>query len=175
LLFLEPGMGAASVPALIWPLLEREELALVKGFRSQLDGHPDIVARPLINLYRPELAGFVEPLSRNFAARRSLLETLPFPVGDGVSLSLLFDAAEQVGVDMLAQAKVGGDQPCNPFIYSSEAAYAIQAAAANRTQMQGDLVPGPLFLPTSDGLETRRVPLEERPSLANLSLPTGLL
>lgn len=172
LLFLEPGIGAASVPALIWPLLEREELALVKGFRSQLDGHPDIVARPLINLYRPELAGFVEPLSRNFAARRSLLETLPFPVGDGVSLSLLFDAAEQVGVDMLAQAKVGGDQPCNPFIYSSEAAYAIQAAAANRTQMQGDLVPGPLFLPTSDGLETRRVPLEERPSLANLSLPT---
>ena len=39
----------------------------------------ELVARPLLNLHWPQLAGFVQPLGGEYAARRSLLERLPVP------------------------------------------------------------------------------------------------
>src|SRR4029079_10629878 len=70
-------------------------------------GVADVVARPLLTLTRPRLAGFVQPLGGEYAARRSLLERLPFPVGDGVELGLLGDAVHTVGLDALAQVDIG--------------------------------------------------------------------
>ncbi|WP_258016539.1 glucosyl-3-phosphoglycerate synthase [Streptomyces sp. AJS327] len=67
----------------------------------------ELVARPLINLHWPRLAGFVQPLGGEYAARRELLERLPFPVGYGVELGLLVDALELAGLDALAQVDVG--------------------------------------------------------------------
>lgn len=67
----------------------------------------ELVARPLLNLHWPQLAGFVQPLGGEYAARRSLLERLPFPVGYGVELGLLVDALHTVGLDALAQVDVG--------------------------------------------------------------------
>ena len=46
----------------------------------------ELVARPLLNLHWPELAGFVQPLSGEYAARRALLEQLPFAAGYGVEI-----------------------------------------------------------------------------------------
>jgi glucosyl-3-phosphoglycerate synthase len=63
----------------------------------------ELVARPLINMYWPELAGFVQPLGGEYAARRSLLEQLPFPCGYGVELGLLVDTWRTVGLDAMAQ------------------------------------------------------------------------
>jgi glucosyl-3-phosphoglycerate synthase len=63
----------------------------------------ELVARPLLNLHWPELAGFVQPLSGEYAARRPLLESLPFPCGYGVELGLLIDAYRSVGLDAMAQ------------------------------------------------------------------------
>ena len=65
------------------------------------------MARPLLNLHWPQLAGFVQPLGGEYAARRSLLERLPFPVGYGVELGMLVDALHLVGLDALAQVDVG--------------------------------------------------------------------
>ncbi|MBY8884942.1 glucosyl-3-phosphoglycerate synthase [Streptomyces sp. PTM05] len=67
----------------------------------------ELVARPLLNLHWPKLAGFVQPLGGEYAARRSLLERLPFPVGYGVELGMLVDALAEVGLDALAQVDVG--------------------------------------------------------------------
>ncbi|MFB7919062.1 glucosyl-3-phosphoglycerate synthase [Streptomyces sp. NPDC056061] len=67
----------------------------------------ELVARPLLNLHWPRLAGFVQPLGGEYAARRSLLEQLPFPVGYGVELGLLVDALHTVGLDALGQVDVG--------------------------------------------------------------------
>ncbi|MCA1219372.1 glucosyl-3-phosphoglycerate synthase [Streptomyces sp. 8L] len=67
----------------------------------------ELVARPLLNLHWPRLAGFVQPLGGEYAVRRSLLERLPFPVGYGVELGLLVDALGLVGLDALAQVDVG--------------------------------------------------------------------
>ncbi|MFI5806497.1 glucosyl-3-phosphoglycerate synthase [Streptomyces sp. NPDC051561] len=67
----------------------------------------ELMARPLLNLHWPQLAGFVQPLGGEYAARRTLLERLPFPVGYGVELGLLIDALHTVGLDALAQVDVG--------------------------------------------------------------------
>ncbi|MFI8928911.1 glucosyl-3-phosphoglycerate synthase [Streptomyces sp. NPDC053474] len=67
----------------------------------------ELMARPLLNMHWPQLAGFVQPLGGEYAARRSLLERLPFPVGYGVELGLLVDALHTVGLDALAQVDVG--------------------------------------------------------------------
>ena len=63
----------------------------------------ELVARPLLNLHWPQLAGIAQPLSGEYAARRTLLERLPFPTGYGVELGLLVDALHAVGLDGLAQ------------------------------------------------------------------------
>jgi glucosyl-3-phosphoglycerate synthase len=67
----------------------------------------ELVARPMLNLHWPQLAGFVQPLGGEYAARRSLLEQLPFPVGYGVEIGLLIDSLNTVGLDALAQVDVG--------------------------------------------------------------------
>ena len=57
----------------------------------------ELMARPLLNLRVPELAGFAQPLALQIAARRWLLERLSFPVGYGVEIAMLIDALREVG------------------------------------------------------------------------------
>ena len=63
----------------------------------------ELVARPLIALHWPQLSGFVQPLGGEYAARRSLLESLPFASGYGVEFGLLVDTYRAVGLDAMAQ------------------------------------------------------------------------
>jgi glucosyl-3-phosphoglycerate synthase len=107
------------VSGIIGPLLTDPDLQLVKAMYDRpLETGDEIlpagggrvtelVARPLLNLHWPRLAGFVQPLGGEYAARRSLLERLPFPVGYGVELALLIDALTTAGLDALAQVDVG--------------------------------------------------------------------
>lgn len=103
------------VLGLLGPLLTEPEVALVKATydRPLAQGETvlpagggrvtELVARPLLNLFWPELAGFVQPLSGEYAARRDLLERLSFPTGYGIELAMLVDAWGRVGLDGLAQ------------------------------------------------------------------------
>lgn len=161
------------VCGLLGPLMERGDLSMVKGFRSPPDVLSELLARPLINLHHPKLAGLAEPLSGDVAARKQLLRTLHFPVGSGVNISLLLDAAEAAGFESIAQTYLAGD-PDNTSLTDSEKAYAILAAAASRTSHVGekDLIPSPLFLPGPENLDSRRVPVEERPPLRNVPVRT---
>ena len=104
------------VPGLLGPLLTRPELALVKGFYERpggesgsLDGGrvTELVARPLIALEHPELAGLVQPLAGEWAIRRSLLETLSVPTGYAVELAALIDTATVLGIDAIGQVDLG--------------------------------------------------------------------
>ncbi|WP_240641554.1 glucosyl-3-phosphoglycerate synthase [Nocardioides ferulae] len=104
------------VPGLLGPLLTRPDISLVKGFYerpgesgSSLDGGrvTELVARPLIALDHPELAGLVQPLAGEWAVRRSLFETLPVPTGYAVELAALVDTAAAVGVGAIAQVDLG--------------------------------------------------------------------
>ncbi|PKV86441.1 glucosyl-3-phosphoglycerate synthase [Streptomyces sp. TLI_146] len=105
----------AFVSGIVGPLLTDPDVDFVKAMYDRPFGDSpgqggrvtELVARPLLNLHWPRLAGFVQPLGGEYAARRSLLERLPFPVGYGVELGLLVDALHTVGLDALAQVDVG--------------------------------------------------------------------
>jgi glucosyl-3-phosphoglycerate synthase len=179
-LFLDPSVPDSKgrrALGLLGPLLSRVDLSFVKGFSSESSDEgtaalSELVARPLINLYNPELAGFVEPLSAEFAARRSLLSSLPFPAGYGAALSLLLDAADLAGAPALAQTRLGPRPAASVSLpYLGEAAYAILVAATARAlgdEELDDHAPGPLFLPLPGRLDARRVAVEERPPLDSL-------
>jgi glucosyl-3-phosphoglycerate synthase len=97
------------------PLLVEPRLQYVKGYYQRPiveDGIlreggggrvTELVARPLINLFYPELSGFIQPLSGEYAGRRSLLETIPFFTGYAVEIGHLIDIAERVGIEGLGQ------------------------------------------------------------------------
>ncbi|MBV9381237.1 MAG: glucosyl-3-phosphoglycerate synthase [Streptosporangiaceae bacterium] len=70
----------------------------------------ELTAKPLLNLFYPELAGFVQPLAGEFAVRRDLLVTLPFFTGYGVEIGLLIDVLSEVGLAAMAQADLGARQ-----------------------------------------------------------------
>ncbi|MEU9756143.1 glucosyl-3-phosphoglycerate synthase [Streptomyces althioticus] len=111
------------VTGIVGPLLTDPGLQLVKAMYDRpmttADGSitgagagqggrvTELMARPLLNMHWPQLAGFVQPLGGEYAARRGLLEQLPFPVGYGVELGMLVDALHLVGLDALAQVDVG--------------------------------------------------------------------
>ncbi|MYW67945.1 glucosyl-3-phosphoglycerate synthase [Streptomyces sp. SID8379] len=107
--------SADFVSGIVGPLLTDPGVDFVKamydrplaGAAGQGGRVTELMARPILNLHWPQLAGFVQPLGGEYAARRSLLEQLPFPVGYGVELGLLVDALHTVGLDALAQVDVG--------------------------------------------------------------------
>ena len=57
----------------------------------------------MINLFYPELSGLIQPLSGEYAGRRSLLEAIPFFTGYAVEIGHLIDVAERSGLDGLGQ------------------------------------------------------------------------
>jgi glucosyl-3-phosphoglycerate synthase len=111
--------GPHFVTGLLGPLLADDEVQLVKGFYTRLRAEPDgsvseeggrvteLVARPLISLWWPELAGVVQPLAGEWAARRGLMESLSIPVGYGVELATLMDTVSRHGLDAVAQVDLG--------------------------------------------------------------------
>jgi glucosyl-3-phosphoglycerate synthase len=104
------------VTGLLGPLLADPAVQLVKGFYDRpLTGVSpvgggrvtELVARPLLNAYLPELSGVVQPLAGEYAARRSLLERLPFAPGYGVETGILVDTVREHGIDAVAQVDLG--------------------------------------------------------------------
>jgi glucosyl-3-phosphoglycerate synthase len=104
------------------PLLADPRLQFVKaafrrpfkqGEEKILDGGgrvTELMSKPLINLFYPELAGFVQPLAGEFAARREVLSRVPFFTGYGVEIGMLVDVFEQVGLSAMAQVDLGTRQ-----------------------------------------------------------------
>jgi len=105
----------AFVTGLLGPLLTTEHVALVKGFYTRpLHDDPtgggrvtELMARPVIELLFPELAGVRQPLAGETAAHRWVFEKLGFAAGYGVELGLLIDVAQTLGTDRLAQVDLG--------------------------------------------------------------------
>jgi glucosyl-3-phosphoglycerate synthase len=107
------------VSGLLGPLLTDPSISFVKGFyhrplRSGGYSEPDgggrvteLVARPLLNLFWPDLVGFVQPLAGEVAGRREVLERVPLVSGYGVEIAMLVDLLNLVGLDALAQVDLG--------------------------------------------------------------------
>jgi glucosyl-3-phosphoglycerate synthase len=104
------------VVGLVGPLVLDANVDFVKGFYERpVDVIPpltggrttELVARPLISILFPELATVVQPLSGEYAGRRTLLEQLPFATGYGVDLGLLVDIARRGGASSIFQVDLG--------------------------------------------------------------------
>jgi len=63
----------------------------------------ELAARPLLRLFFPDLAGVRQPLAGEIAARRDLLERLPFATGYAVEIAMLIDAYRAAALEGLAQ------------------------------------------------------------------------
>lgn len=107
------------VVALLGPILTDPSVLLVKacydrpllgdgGHRMMGGGRvTELVARPLLNIHWPELAGVAQPLAGEYAVRRDHIESLPMPCGYGVEFALLVDTFTAAGLDALAQVDLG--------------------------------------------------------------------
>jgi glucosyl-3-phosphoglycerate synthase len=169
------------VVGLLGPLVEFEEISFVKAFYRRpytVDGVvvPDgggrvneLLARPALALLHSELAGIRQPLAGEVAARRALLDRIPFTTGYGVEVAMLLDALEAVGLDGIAQVDLGTRQNSHqPLPALSQMAYAVLRVIVERLERQGrlsDLDPLPLI--GVDGTAAAP-PLEERPPILAL-------
>jgi glucosyl-3-phosphoglycerate synthase len=146
---------------LLGPLLEADEIEFVKahyrrpfraGDLSLADGGGRVnhlLARPALAIFYPELAGVRQPLAGEIAARRSLLERLPFATGYAVEIAMLLDVLEAVGLDGMAQVDLGTHLNSHqPLLELAPMAYAVLSVIAARLERDGRLLeldPAPLL------------------------------
>jgi glucosyl-3-phosphoglycerate synthase len=114
--------GEHFVYGTLGPLLADERVQFCKaayrrpfteGEKSIADGGgrvTELMAKPLLNLFYPELAGFVQPLAGEFAARRELFKGVPFFTGYGVEIGMMIDVFKKVGLEGMAQVDLGTRQ-----------------------------------------------------------------
>ena len=104
------------VYGLIGPFLKDQRVQFVKGFYKRPIRGPggvlqstgggrvtELMARPMMNLFYPELSGLIQPLAGEQAGRRAILEQLPFFTGYGVETGLLIDLLLQYGLRSIGQ------------------------------------------------------------------------
>jgi glucosyl-3-phosphoglycerate synthase len=144
--------GAHFACGLLGPLLCSERVSFVKGFYRRPFRFADVTvpdgggrvteltARPLLNLFYPELAAVEQPLAGEVAAPRELFEQLPFMTGYGVDIALLIDAYELVGLEAIAQVDLDVRQNAHqPLRDLGPMAYAVLHAVSLRLQRDGRL------------------------------------
>lgn len=140
------------VYGVLGPLLVDPNIQYVKGFyRRPLKDEDrllaggggrvtELAARPLINLFYPELSGLVQPLSGEYAGRRDALERLPFFTGYAVETGLLIDLLETRGLFSIAQAdlqeRIHHNQPLPSL---SKMSFAIMQAVFRRLHKSGKI------------------------------------
>ena len=108
------------VAATLGPLIAEPAVRLSKAaFRRPFTGDSqditadgggrvtELTAKPLFNVFFPQLAGFAQPLAGEFAATRELLFAVPFFTGYGVETGLLIDTFRLAGLPAMAQVDVG--------------------------------------------------------------------
>jgi glucosyl-3-phosphoglycerate synthase len=190
--------GPHFVTGLLGPLLADQQVLLVKGFYERLfagrDGSvtadggrvTELVARPLLSLWWPELTGVVQPLAGEWAIRRDLMESLSVPVGYGVELAVLLDTAAVHGLDAVAQVDLGrrGHKHQASHDLAVMAAELLLVAerrrsAGGRGQPAGRGSPRPVQLRQfirADGemrQRSRPVPVDERPPARSVRPAAG--
>ena len=135
------------VHGLLGPLLREPRIQYVKGFYRRpirqgvtlfAEGGgrvTELMARPLINLFFPELSGIIQPLSGEYAGRRTLLESVPFFTGYGVEIGLLIDIAESAGLSAIGQVDLERRIHRNqPLANLSQMSFTILQAAISKLE-----------------------------------------
>jgi glucosyl-3-phosphoglycerate synthase len=147
--------GEHFVRGLAGPLLADPAVQFVKAFyrrpfkvgsERQPEGGgrvTELTAKPLLAAFYPELRDVRQPLAGEIAARRSLLERLPFATGYAVEIAMLIDAFTTVGIDAMAQVDLDERQNRHqPLSALRPMADAVLAAVLTRAARDGRLDAG---------------------------------
>jgi glucosyl-3-phosphoglycerate synthase len=186
------------VYGVLGPILYVPEVRFVKAayrrpFRShesvEVDGGgrvTELAAKPLFNLFYPELSGFVQPLAGEFVADRELFCSIPFLTGYAVETGIMIDVLRRVGLSAMAQVDLGTRQNRHqPLRDLSRMSYSVVRAVARRLRQEGRLnqardpnLPEQLFqfsdylhaVATPEGLKLQEYveELVERPPIADV-------
>jgi glucosyl-3-phosphoglycerate synthase len=151
------GFSAHFATGLLGPLVCEPRVSFVKAFYrrplrqegvTDADADADgggrvnrLTARPALALFYPELAGVRQPLAGEVAARRELLEGLPFATGYGVEIAMLIDVWRKLGLDGIAQVDL--DEHRNrhqPLSALEPMARTVLATIASRLEQEERLV-----------------------------------
>ena len=117
----------------------------------------ELTARPLLSRFYPELAVVRQPLAGEVAARRELLERLPFATGYGVEIAMLIDAYQAAGARAMCQVDLDARQNAHqPLSALGPMAAEVLAAVCARLRREGRLA------------ETNAATAVGRPPLASL-------
>ena len=98
---------------LVTPLLIDDDLGLVKASYERPEHFggggrtTELVARPLLSMFFPELADLQQPLAGEYAGRRTMLEEIPFNTGWGVEVGMLIDMSRRFGTRSIGQVDLG--------------------------------------------------------------------
>lgn len=176
--------GAHFASGLLGPLLTSRRHLFVKGFYRRPfrvgdvtlpDGGgrvTELTARPLLNLFYPDLVAVRQPLAGEIAARRELLERLPFVTGYGVDIGLLLDVYAEVGLEAMAQVDLDVRQNDHQSLrdlgpMAAAVLQTVSARLAREGRLHGPL-PGTFWVPGEDRPITRSAHQVERPPLREL-------
>ncbi|MBI4092568.1 MAG: glycosyltransferase [Candidatus Kerfeldbacteria bacterium] len=101
---------------IVAPFLMFSDVQFAKGYYRRPKGDArvtEILARPFLNMLFPETAGFIQPLSGEYAGRREFLEQASFYSGYSIEVALLLQAILECGDDKVAQVFL--DQRFHPL------------------------------------------------------------
>jgi len=169
--------GPHFVRGVVGPLLADPQVQLCRGFYDRvldvdgvvtLEGGrvTELVARPWLALFRPELCGVVQPLAGEWAIRSSMLRALSIPVGYGVEISTLLDVHARGGIGAIAQVDLGRRAHRHQNIHDLGAmAVEILAVADRRRDTPSDPQPDVLLRTMRESREwaARVISTAERP------------
>jgi nucleotide-binding universal stress UspA family protein len=183
------------VYGLVGPLLTQPRIGFVKGFYRRplnLGGQllttgggrvTELTARPLINLFYPQLSGLVQPLAGEMAGHRNVLEALPLFTGYGVETGLLIDILDHFGLACIAQTDLETRVHRNQTLLSlSKMAFAIVQVVMKRLEDRQRIQlleqvstsmklihysPAELFLEVKEIEEHQRPPIRALPEYAS--------
>jgi glucosyl-3-phosphoglycerate synthase len=147
---------------LLGPLIEFEQVEFVKGFYRRAfrvgevtlaDGGGRVnhlLARPALAIFYPRLVGVRQPLAGEIAARRTLLERLPFTTGYGIEIAMLLDVLEAVGLEGMAQVDLDVHHNRHqPLLALSAMAYEVLAVIATAKGASSTSIPRRFRVPTA--------------------------
>ncbi len=130
----------------------------------------ELVARPTLSMFFPELSGFHQPLSGEYGGRRDVLEQVPFVCGYGVDIGLLIDLSTRFGTDGMAQVDLDVRHHRNrPLEQLSPQATAVAQTVIRRAHPQ--LLDDVTILRRPDSADTA-VTFEERPPMNEVATYT---
>ncbi len=162
------------VTRLVAPLLLDDHNAIVKAHYhrpTELGGGgrtTELVARPLLSLFYPELADLHQPLAGEYAVRRSAMADIPFVQGWGVEIAMLIDVAGKFGVDTITQVDLGVRHHRNqPLLSLAVQAAEVIATVLDRAGANSSFAESVLMLHRPGGV-SQPLNLKERPPISSL-------